>query len=54
MANVQQRNPAGSWSDATPLPTQGIVARVEERLRHRGWTRVANLLAAWDERHLGR
>ena len=44
----------GRWTEAVPLPMQGVVARVEERLRARGWRRVAGLLARWDERNLGR
>lgn len=50
----QQQNPDGSWSDATPLGPQGPVAKVEFWLRHRGATGLANLLARWDERKLGR
>lgn len=46
----QQQNPDGSWSPATPLPYVGWKARLEERLRRRGFSRLANVLAAWDER----
>lgn len=49
-----QEQSDGSWSPATPLPYLGRTARLEARLRARGWHRLANLLAAWDERRLGR
>jgi hypothetical protein len=53
MNYTMQENPDGSWSEATPLPMQGWKARLEERLRKRGWKRLPNLLAWWDERGLG-
>lgn len=48
-----QQSPDGSWSPATPLPMQGWKAKLEEHLRHRGWKRIPDFLAAWDERGLG-
>ena len=50
----QHQNPDGTWSGATPLPMQGPVARIEQWVRRRGWHRLANRLAAFDERNLGR
>lgn len=44
----------GSWVPAEPLPYIGWKARLEQRCRRRGLTWLANLLAAWDERGLGR
>lgn len=52
--SIHQQNPDGSWSPAEPLPMQGWKARAEERVRRRGFKRLANLLARWDERGLGR
>lgn len=52
--NPQKQNPDGSWSDAEPLPYTGWKARLEDRLRGLGWTRLPNLLARWDERGLGK
>lgn len=54
MSNIQQQNPDGTWSDAEPIPYIGWKARLEQRLRRRGLTRLANLMARWDERGLGR
>lgn len=51
--SVQQQNPDGSWSDAKPLPYIGWKARLEQWFRRPRSTRIANLLAAWDERGLG-
>lgn len=51
---TQQQNPDGSWSEATPLPYQGRVARTEDWLRRRGFRRLALVLARWDERKLGK
>lgn len=48
-----QRNDDGSWSPATPLPMIGWKARLEQRLRPHH-PRLANFLAAWDERGLGK
>jgi hypothetical protein len=52
--NTYQQNPDGSWTPATPIPLQGWKAKLEQRLRRRGFRRLANLLGAWDERGLGR
>lgn len=51
---VEMQGPDGSWRRAEPLPYQGRVAKVEQWARARGWTRVADRLAAFDERSLGR
>lgn len=51
---VQRQNPDGSWSPAEPLPWMGPVAKAENWLRKHGLTRLANALARWDERKLGR
>lgn len=53
MIPPQQQNPDGSWTDAKPLPAMGWKGLAEVRLRRRGWTRLANLFAWWDERGLG-
>lgn len=53
MPNIQQ-NPDGSWSEAKPLPLVGWKARLEMKLRRRGWKRVPSFLARWDERGLGK
>lgn len=51
MPNEVQK-PNGEWVTAEPLPMYGWKARLEERLRKRGWKRLPNLLARWDERGL--
>lgn len=50
---VVQQNEDGSWSEATPVPAQGAVAKVEFYLRSKGFKKIPNLLAKWDERGLG-
>jgi hypothetical protein len=54
MSENLQKNRDGVWEIATPIPTQGLVARVEFALRDLGFYRLPNLLARWDERKLGR
>lgn len=49
-----QQNPDGSWSEATPLPYYGWKAKTEQWCRRHHLTRLANLLAWWDERGLGK
>jgi len=44
----------GRWVEAAVIPMQGVVARTEEWLRKRGFTRIPNLLARFDERNLGK
>lgn len=51
--NIQQ-NEDGSWSPATPIGPQGVVAKVEFWLRSKGFVTVPNLLGKWDERNLGK
>lgn len=53
MGNVLRQNDDGSWSEATPLPPQGAVAKVEFWLRSKGFKIIPNLFAKWDERGLG-
>lgn len=50
---IQQQNADGTWGPAQPVPATRIL-RVERWLRRRGWRRIANALARWDERGLGR
>jgi hypothetical protein len=50
---IHQQNPDGTWTRADAIPMQGWKARLEERLRRRGWKRLPNLLARRDERGLG-
>lgn len=51
--NVQKQNENGSWSDAEPVaPT--FLFRVEMKLRSMGFKRLANLMARWDERKVGK
>lgn len=52
----ERQNPDGSWSPAEPLPFIGWKARLEQwcRRRHGRWVVLANLLARWDERGLGK
>lgn len=54
MSEPLRQNADGSWSPVEPLPWLGWKARTENRLRRRGWARLANVLAAWDERGLGK
>jgi len=45
----------GRWEPSEPIPPQGVVAKVEAWLRHhRFFPRLANALAAFDERGLGK
>jgi hypothetical protein len=39
----------GSWVEATPLPPQGPVAKVEFWLRDRGFRRLSRFLGRIDE-----
>jgi hypothetical protein len=48
-----QQNPDGSWSEAKPVPYTRML-RVELWLRRRGFKSLADKLARWDERGLGR
>lgn len=50
----QRRNDDGTWEDAEPLGMIGWKAKLEERFRHYGWTRLSNFMARWDERGLGK
>ena len=54
MNESMRQNPDGSWSPAEPLPYLGWKARLEQRFRRGGRRRAANMMAAWDERKLGR
>jgi hypothetical protein len=50
---IQQQNADGTWSEAVPIPPTRIL-RWENKLRAKGYLRLANILARWDERGLGR
>lgn len=50
---VAYQNDEGAWVEAEPLGMIGWKAKAEERFREYGWTRLANLMARWDERGLG-
>lgn len=50
---IEQQNPDGSWGPAEPMGMIGWKAKLEERLRRRGFKRLANFFARWDERGLG-
>lgn len=50
----QTQDDDGNWVPAEPLPPQGVVAKMEFWMRKRGWKHIPSLLAAWDERRLGK
>lgn len=50
--SIHQQNEDGTWSEATPLPWMGWKAKTENWLRQRGFRRLPNFLAWWDERGL--
>lgn len=52
--HTQVLDPDHGWVDAEPLGMQGWKGKAEERFREYGWTRLANLMARWDERGLGK
>lgn len=43
----------GEWRVAKSIPNTGWKAKTEQWLRKKGFKRLANLMAAWDERGLG-
>lgn len=51
--SMHQQNPDGSWTPAEPIPPTRLL-RWETWLRRLGHERLANVLARWDERGLGR
>lgn len=52
MSTVDRQNPDGTWSPTAPLqPTR--ILRTENWLRRHRLVRLADLLAAFDERGLG-
>lgn len=48
------RNKNGTVESIKPLPYYGWKAKLESKLRRRGFNRMANILAWWDERGLGK
>jgi len=51
---VYTQDDDGNWKEAKPEKPQGGLARVEFWLRKRGFKSIPSLLAAWDERKLGK
>ena len=50
---IHRQNDDGTWSPARPIPATRVL-RAERWMRRRGWRRLADALARWDERGLGR
>lgn len=44
----------GEWRRMKPVACSGWKAHLEQWLRKKGMKRFANIMAAWDERGLGR
>jgi hypothetical protein len=51
--DTYQQNTDGTWTPARPVPPTRLL-RVERWLRRHGRHRLANALARWDEKGLGR
>lgn len=51
--STYRQNDDGTWSTAKPVPPTRIL-RWEKWLRRLGHQRIANVLARWDERGIGR
>lgn len=50
----QRQDDDGNWVEAEPEKVHDGLAKVEFWLRKRGFRSIPSLLAAWDERKLGK